>query len=71
MGQRIVCVKQQYNFMVGMDFKEWVIRADVTCFDDQLRCIFNTMHVWFCGALVVNKLFQLHVAVFFLSKSDS
>ena len=29
---------------------------------------FNTMHVWFCGALVVNKLFQLHVAVFFLLK---
>lgn len=28
---------------------------------------FNTMYVCFCGALVVNKLFQLYVDVFFLS----
>lgn len=29
---------------------------------------FNTMYVCFCGALVVNKLFQLHVDVFFMSQ---
>ena len=28
---------------------------------------FNTMYVCFCGALVVNKLFQFYVDVFFLS----
>lgn len=28
---------------------------------------FNTMFVCFCGALVVNKLFQFYVGVFFLS----
>lgn len=39
-GQQIVCVKQQHNFTLGMDFKEWDIRTDVTCFDDQLCCIF-------------------------------
>lgn len=39
-GQQVVCVEQQSNFMLGMDFKEWDIRTDVTCFDDQLCCIF-------------------------------
>lgn len=46
-GQQIVCVKPQYNFMVGMVFKEWNIRIAVMCFDDQLCCILTQCMSWF------------------------